>query len=135
MGYRTAGGFVGEHDRLTGEPIPDHISARWQDLESLMTGLLQTTTYLEASAFHPVLTAAKVAFGFVFIHPLVDGNGRLHRYLMHHLLASMRFTPRELSSRYRPPFWSISRTTGVYWKATRTRCWSLFRGARLPTTT
>lgn len=39
MGYRTAVGFVGEHDRSTGEPLPDHVSARWQDVEALMEGL------------------------------------------------------------------------------------------------
>lgn len=93
MGYRTEGGFVGEHDRRTGEPIPDHISARWQDLEGLMAGLLETAARLEVMTFHPVLTAAVVAFGFVFIHPLADGNGRLHRYLIHHLLAKMQFSP------------------------------------------
>lgn len=27
LGFRTEGGFVGEHDRITGEPIPQHISA------------------------------------------------------------------------------------------------------------
>lgn len=93
MGYRTEGGFVGEHDRSTGEPIPDHISARWQDVASLMEGLLETAGHLEKTHFHPVLAAAKIAFGFVFIHPFVDGNGRMHRYLVHHLLAAMRFTP------------------------------------------
>ena len=40
MGFRTEGGFVGEHDRITGEPIPNHISARWQDLDILIKGLL-----------------------------------------------------------------------------------------------
>jgi len=35
-----------------------------------------------------------VAFGFVMIHPFVDGNGRIHRYLIHHILAKMGFTPR-----------------------------------------
>ncbi|TXK23593.1 Fic family protein, partial [Pontibacter qinzhouensis] len=82
MGYRTEGGFVGEHDRSTGDPIPDHVSARWQDVEHLMEGLLETAAYLEKTDFHPVLAAAKIAFGFVFIHPFVDGNGRLHRYLV-----------------------------------------------------
>ena len=96
MGYRTQGGFIGEHDRSTGEPIPEHISARWQDVDALMAGLLETTKQLESSHFHPVLAAAKIAFGFVFIHPLEDGNGRLHRYLIHHLLSSMRFTPEGL---------------------------------------
>ncbi len=93
MGFRTEGGFVGEHDRSTGEPIPEHISARWQDLETLSAGLLQTASLLENVQFHPVLTAAEIAFGFVFMHPLVDGNGRIHRYLIHHLLAKMNYTP------------------------------------------
>lgn len=93
MGYRTEGGFIGEHDRNTGEPIPEHISARWQDLETLMGGLLNTTKILESNGFHPVLTAAAIAFGFVFIHPFEDGNGRVHRYIIHHLLSAMKYTP------------------------------------------
>jgi len=48
---------------------------------------------LEKSKFNPVLSAAIIAFGFVFIHPFVDGNGRIHRYLLHHLLAKSGFTP------------------------------------------
>lgn len=39
MGYRIEGGLVGEYDRKTGEPIPEHISARWQVLETLMKSL------------------------------------------------------------------------------------------------
>jgi len=93
MGFRKKGGFVGEHDRTTGEPIPEHISARWQDLDKLLEGLLETTKLLEKHNFHPVLSAAKIGFGFVFIHPFEDGNGRIHRYLFHHLLASLKFTP------------------------------------------
>lgn len=93
LGYRTEGGFVGEHDRQTGDPIPDHISARWQDLESLMSRLLDAAAHLETVDFPPVLSAAAIAFGFVFVHPFVDGNGRVHRYLIHHLLARLGFTP------------------------------------------
>jgi Fic family protein len=93
MGFRKKGGFVGEHDRTTGEPIPVHISARWQDLNSLMDGLLETNKLLEEIKFHPVMSAAKIAFGFVFIHPFEDGNGRIHRYLINHILARMKFTP------------------------------------------
>jgi len=93
LGLRTKGGFVGEHDRQTGEPIPEHISARWQDLEILLNGLIETSTLLEKSQFNPVLTASNIAFGFVFMHPFVDGNGRIHRYLIHHLLAIMKYTP------------------------------------------
>ncbi len=93
MGYRTEGGFVGSHDRLTSEPIPDHISASWQDVEALMSGLIETAVKLENDEFNPVLTAAVIAFGFVFIHPFVDANGRIHRYLFHHILAKMKYTP------------------------------------------
>ncbi len=96
MGFRTEGGFIGEHDRNTGEPIPDHISARWQDVETLIDGLLSTAKKLELENFHPVLAAAQIAFGFVFIHPFVDGNGRIHRYLIHHLLSVMNYTPQGL---------------------------------------
>ena len=92
MGFRKQGGFVGEHDRLTGEPLPDHISAKWQDLEQLISGLVETSILLEQSDFDAVIAAAMVSFGFVFIHPFEDGNGRLHRYLVHHILARKDFT-------------------------------------------
>jgi hypothetical protein len=92
-GYRTQGGFVGQHDRDTHEPIPDHISAKHQDIDELMNGLLQSVQLLHQTQYHPVLTAAIIAFGFVFIHPFVDGNGRLHRYIIHHILAKNNFTP------------------------------------------
>jgi Fic family protein len=92
MGIRKKGGFVGEHDRATGEPLPDHISAKWEDLESLLNGLLKTNSILQDNNFDPVLGATVIAFGFVFIHPLEDGNGRIHRYLIHHFLAKRKFS-------------------------------------------
>jgi len=92
MGFRAEGGFVGEHDRTTGEPMPEHISAKAQDVDSLIEGLLATYKKLEDTAFNAVLAATKIAFGFVFIHPYEDGNGRIHRYLLHHILAKMQFT-------------------------------------------
>lgn len=92
MGFRRKGGFVGEHDRSTGEPIPDHISARWQDLDQLIDGLMATSKQLLESETDAVIAAAIIAFGFVFIHPLEDGNGRIHRYLIHHMLAKKRFS-------------------------------------------
>lgn len=92
MGFRKEGGFVGEHDRSTGEPLPDHISAKWQDIDQLLDGLIATNTLLEETRdFDAVLAATAVAFGFVFIHPLADGNGRLHRYIIHHILSRLNF--------------------------------------------
>ena len=49
---------------------------------------------MKDSGFHPVLAAAIIAFSFVIIHPLEDGNGRIHRYLIHHVLAESGFTPK-----------------------------------------
>jgi Fic family protein len=91
MGFRKKGGFVGEHDRTTGEPLPDHISARWQDIDSLIAGLLETNNLLTEQEYDAVLAATIIAFGFVFIHPFEDGNGRIHRYLIHHVLAKKKF--------------------------------------------
>ncbi|WP_367865982.1 Fic family protein [Pedobacter sp. WC2423] len=87
MGWRTDEGFIGEHDRRYGTPIPDHVSSKWQDVSSLIQGLIDTDQKLEKDdSFDAVVAAAMIAFGFVFIHPFVDGNGRIHRYLIHHVL-------------------------------------------------
>jgi Fic family protein len=39
-----------------------------------------------AKQIDAVIAAAMLAFGFVYVHPLEDGNGRIHRYLIHHIL-------------------------------------------------
>lgn len=92
MGLRQKGGFVGEHDRTSGEPIPDHISAKPDDVRPLLDGLMATNEILQDVTYDAVLAAATIAFGFVFIHPFVDGNGRLHRYIIHHILAKKQLT-------------------------------------------
>lgn len=91
MGLRKKGGFVGEHDRVSGEPIPDHISAKSEDLDDLLDGLIDVNQMLIKDDIHAVLAATIIAFGFVFIHPFEDGNGRIHRYLIHHMLAKKQF--------------------------------------------
>jgi len=93
LGLRQEGGFIGLHERSSGLPIPDHISAKWQDLPALVQGLIETDQLLKDSNYPAVLAAALIAFGFVFIHPFEDGNGRIHRYLLHHVLAEKKFTP------------------------------------------
>ena len=92
MGFRTQGGFVGEHDRITGEPIPEHISAKFEDVNELIEGLIESSHLLINDDYNAVLAAAIIAFGFVFIHPFEDGNGRIHRYIIHHMLAKKQFT-------------------------------------------
>jgi len=94
MGLRTQEGFIGEHDRETFSPLPDHISAKAKDLPSLMKGLLETNKLLQESRYDPVLAAATIGFGFVFIHAFSDANGRIQRYIIHHILTRMGYTKR-----------------------------------------
>ena len=96
LGLREEGGFVGEHDRDTRAPLPDHINARPEDLRSLIEGLV---AFDRGPGLHldAVIAAAALAFGFVYIHPFVDGNGRIHRYLIHHVLAARGFNPAGLT--------------------------------------
>ena len=76
--------------------MPVHISARPEDLQSLLSGLIETCQLLEESDYDAVLMATLIAFGFVFIHPFEDGNGRIHRYLFHHVLAEKGFVSKGL---------------------------------------
>ena len=91
-GLRPDGVFLGERDH-TGDPLPELMGARSEDLDDLMTGLLEANDRMRADEVDPVLKATATAFGFVYIHPFQDGNGRMHRCLIHHVLAECRFTP------------------------------------------
>lgn len=93
LGLREHGGFVGDHDRRTSEPIPEHISARAEDLKGLVEGLVAFDRLALEGRLDPVIAAASLAFGFVYVHPFEDGNGRLHRWLIHHVLARGGFNP------------------------------------------
>ena len=92
LGLRQEGGFVGSHDRESQMPLPDHISAKHKDLESLIAGMVAFDR-TSAQTLDPVIASAVLAFGFVYIHPFEDGNGRLHRYIFHHVLAERGFNP------------------------------------------
>lgn len=96
LGLRQEGGFVGDRERSSGMPIPDHISARWQDLPPLMENFFETYAHAKEQEMDPILLAASLAFGFVFIHPFADGNGRIHRYIIHHVLDQLGFSPKGL---------------------------------------
>lgn len=92
IGYRTEGVFLGESDH-NNDPLPEFIGARPDDLPSIMTGLNVSNNRMRFSDLDAVLQATAIAFGFVYVHPLADGNGRLHRCLIHHVLAERKFAP------------------------------------------
>ena len=91
-GLRPDGVYLGERDH-NGNPLPEFIGARPEDLSGLLEGLLDANRRMAESELDAVLQAAATSFGFVYIHPFQDGNGRLHRYLIHHVLAERKFTP------------------------------------------
>ncbi len=91
-GLRPDGVFLGERDQ-NGDPLPEFIGARPTDLADLMAGLLEANNRIRDDGLDPVLQAAATAFGFVYAHPFRDGNGRVHRCLIHGVLAERKFTP------------------------------------------
>jgi len=92
IGYRSEAVFLGDRDSRY-DPMPEFIGAKHGDVFELMTGLNICNNRLRLSGLDAVLQAAILAFGFIYIHPLADGNGRLHRCLVHHVLAERKFTP------------------------------------------
>lgn len=90
--YRSFQNYVGEEPQ-PGEVLVHYIAPRPDDLPDLMEGLTQCTDRMVDSPLDPVIVAAVVSFGFVFMHPFEDGNGRLHRFLIHYVLSKLGFTP------------------------------------------
>jgi Fic family protein len=111
LGLRNERGFIGTHDRQTHDPIPEHISARPEDLQALMEGIAAYDERAVKGQIDPVIAAASIAFGFVYIHPFEDGNGRLHRWLIHHVLAAADYSPPNVIF---PVSAAILREAGVY---------------------
>lgn len=66
--------------------------------EAMVDAMLDALRHVEASTrgANPVARAAAVSFAFVYLHPLADGNGRVHRFLVNHLLAADKAVPANL---------------------------------------
>jgi len=58
-----------------------------------MEGLIVAHKRMNTGNVSTVIHAAVIAYGFVFLHPFEDGNGRIHRFLIHNILARQGFTP------------------------------------------
>lgn len=54
-------------------------------LEPLMRAFMAMADALPR-AIDPIVAASVASFGFVFLHPFMDGNGRISRFLFHHAL-------------------------------------------------
>jgi Uncharacterized conserved protein len=54
-------------------------------VEELMGEMMSFANHMP-TRIDPLVAGAVSSFGFVFIHPFMDGNGRLSRFLIHHAL-------------------------------------------------
>lgn len=94
--YRHDQNYVGENINPYFQKI-HYISPKPEDVADLMDGLLDSLDrMLIDSGIYTVIIAAVISFGFVFIHPFEDGNGRIHRFLIHYILSKKEFTPKDI---------------------------------------
>ncbi len=93
--YRVSQNYVGQAASYQNEII-HFISPQPGDISALMYGLLGSHKLMKDGNISPVIHAAAIAYGFVFLHPFEDGNGRIHRFLIHNILSLQGMVPRGL---------------------------------------
>lgn len=91
--YRASQNYVGETVSWQNEKI-HFVGPKPGDLPGLMEGLIIAHNRMDSGNVSAVVHAAVIAYGFVFLHPFEDGNGRIHRFLIHNILARRGFTPK-----------------------------------------
>lgn len=82
FGLRQSPVFVGETIRY--ENVVHYVAPEWPDVAPMLEGL---RTFVERTQGASATARAAVAsFAFAYIHPLADGNGRVHRFLVNDVL-------------------------------------------------
>ena len=90
--WRESQVYVGESLSPIEERV-HYIAPKPTDITPMMAAYLQTANQIMNADCDAVIAATAIAFAFVFLHPFDDGNGRTHRYLLHHVLARKGLTP------------------------------------------
>jgi hypothetical protein len=93
--YRHSQNYVGQSIQFQNELI-HFVCPKPEDIHALMAGLVESNLRMGMGGVHPVVHAGVLAYGFVFLHPFEDGNGRIHRFLIHNVLARRGYTPKEM---------------------------------------
>jgi len=93
--YRKNQNYVGETIAWQREKI-HFVSPKPEDIVSLMDGLIAAHERMDRHDVSAVIHASVIAYGFVFLHPFEDGNGRIHRFLIHNILSRGEFTPENI---------------------------------------
>lgn len=71
--------------------VVDYIAPHWDHTEQMLDGL--RTTMVRTKGMPSILRAAIASFGFVYIHPMSDGNGRISRFLVNDVLRRDKAIP------------------------------------------
>jgi hypothetical protein len=93
--YRSNQNYVGQSISYQ-KQLVHYVCPKPDDLPELMEGLLTSHRIVKESAVPPIIHAAAISYGFVFIHPFEDGNGRIHRFLIHNILSLRGAVPKGL---------------------------------------
>lgn len=64
--------------------IIHYLAPHWNDITNMLLGL--DAFELKTRGQSPLLRSAVISFGFVYIHPMSDGNGRISRFLINDCL-------------------------------------------------
>lgn len=83
-GLRKSPVFVGEQVRY--DNVVHYVAPPWQEVPAMVRGLQKALALTAGQEGLSVGRAAVAAFGFVYIHPMADGNGRIHRFLINDVL-------------------------------------------------
>ncbi|RUO63959.1 Fic/DOC family protein [Pseudidiomarina planktonica] len=87
--YRESEIYVGTTIQRFGNRDEDvhYVGAKQEHVASMMDGLfkLHENLMIDGSV-PPLFHATLISFGEVYIHPFDDGNGRIHRYLIHDVM-------------------------------------------------
>ncbi|OAE12487.1 cell filamentation protein Fic [Pseudomonas simiae] len=89
LGLRRSPVFVGQSTMR--EDIVHYIAPPFEALPQLLDGL--KAFELATRGAEPLARAAAIAFAFVYIHPMRDGNGRIHRFLINDTLIRDKAVP------------------------------------------
>jgi hypothetical protein len=89
-GFRDFQNYVGQTMRDNTQRV-HYVCPPPQFVKSLMKGLVDLNKKNSSTA--TIIKATMVSFGYVYAHPFEDGNGRIHRFLIHDILVRDGIVP------------------------------------------
>ena len=117
LGLRRSPVFVGQ--ATLREDIVHYIAPSFTQVPAMLEGLKAFERATRGA--EPLARAAALAFGFVYIHPMRDGNGRLHRFLINDTLLRDQAIPAGVILPV-----SASITSSIDWRARYDRALEVF---------